>query len=415
MSKKIKIMTLSDHPMSPSGVAHQTRLMIDALVKTGKFEFLCLGGAIKHDNYQPVRTEQWGEDVLILPVDGYGNPDMIRSYLRTERPDILWFMTDPRFFGWLWEIEDEIRSLVPMVYYHVWDNYPYPKFNAHYYNSNDVVATISKVTDDIVRTVAPDVECRYLPHSVNTNNFRFDETARLATRKAQGLEDKFVLFYNNRNARRKQTGSLIYWFKDFLDKVGHDKACLIMHTQPFDEAGQNLEAIVAELGLTNGEVQFSTARLSEDQLAALYNMADVTVNIADAEGFGLATLESLACETPIIVTMTGGLQQQVTDGENWFGVGIEPSSKAIIGSQQIPWIYEDRVSREDVLAALEKMFNMTHEERRALGKAGRDYVMRDYNIDDYGRRWEETLTDIHERHGSWDTRANYKNWRCVKI
>ena len=35
------------------------------------------------------------------------------------------------------------------------------------------------------------------------------------------------------------------------------------------------------------------------------------MNISDAEGFGLATLESLACETPIIVNMTGGLQEQV--------------------------------------------------------------------------------------------------------
>ena len=46
----------------------------------------------------------------------------------------------------------------------------------------------------------------------------------------------------------------------------------------------------------------------------MYNMADCTINISDAEGFGLATLESLACETPIIVNMTGGLQEQVTNG-----------------------------------------------------------------------------------------------------
>ena len=50
-------------------------------------------------------------------------------------------------------------------------------------------------------------------------------------------------------------------------------------------------------------------------LSLMYNMADCTINIADAEGFGLATLESLSCETPIIATMTGGLQEQVTDGE----------------------------------------------------------------------------------------------------
>ena len=112
------------------------------MVKTGKFEFVCLGGAIKHEDYQPIRTEQWGDDVIIVPIDGYGNPDMIRSFIRTEKPDILWFMTDPRFYAWLWQIEDEVRPMMPMVYYHVWDNYPYPKFNAKFYDSNDLIRKV---------------------------------------------------------------------------------------------------------------------------------------------------------------------------------------------------------------------------------------------------------------------------------
>ena len=86
----------------------------------------------------------------------------------------------------------------------------------------------------------------------------------------------------------------------------------------------------------------------------MYNIADCTLNISDAEGFGLATLESLSCQTPIIVNMTGGLQEQVTDGDDWFGIGIEPASKAIIGSQSVPYIYEDRISKEDFKAALHK-------------------------------------------------------------
>ena len=64
----------------------------------------------------------------------------------------------------------------------------------------------------------------------------------------------------------------------------------------------------------------------------MYNMADCTINISDAEGFGLGTLESLSCETPIIVTMTGGLQEQVTDGESWFWVWSEA------GKQSYYWI-----------------------------------------------------------------------------
>ena len=88
--KKIKILTLSDHPLSPSGVGTQTKYMIEALLKTGRYQFICLGGAVKHHDYNPVRVEPWSNDWVIYPVDGYGTPDAIRSILTNERPDILW-------------------------------------------------------------------------------------------------------------------------------------------------------------------------------------------------------------------------------------------------------------------------------------------------------------------------------------
>ena len=40
MEKKIKVLTLSDHPLSPSGVGTQTKYFIEALLKTGKFQFI---------------------------------------------------------------------------------------------------------------------------------------------------------------------------------------------------------------------------------------------------------------------------------------------------------------------------------------------------------------------------------------
>ena len=149
-------------------------------------------------------------------------------------------------------------------------------------------------------------------------------------------------------------------------------------------------------------------------MAALYNIADVTVNISDAEGFGLSTLESLNCGTPIIVNMTGGLQEQVTDGEDWYGIGIEPSSKCIIGSQDIPFIYEDRISKKDFIEALEKAYNMTAEEREALGEKGKEYANRKFSFNEYIVRWRTILKDIHEKHGSWEEKE-YKSWELLEV
>ena len=148
--KKKKIFVIADHPLSPSGVGTQTRYFIESLITTGEYSFVCFGGAIKHQEYRPQKVDPYGEDWVVYPVNNYGTQEQVRSIIRTERPDILWFMTDPRFFSWLWEIEDEIRSLVPMVYYHVWDNFPAPYFNGKFYRSTDEVACISKVTHEIV-------------------------------------------------------------------------------------------------------------------------------------------------------------------------------------------------------------------------------------------------------------------------
>jgi len=418
IEKKIKVLTISDMPLSPSGVGTQTKYMCEALLKSGKFTIRSLGGAVKHPKYDPIKTEEWGDDWIMYPVDGYGNPETIRSILRQEKPDILWFMTDPRFWGWLWEMENEIRPLCPMVYYHVWDNYPYPTFNRSYYQSNDLIATISKVTDDIVKTVAPNVKSQYIPHAVDSDIFKPVEEDEVLENLKQEVfgehydPDKFIFFWNNRNARRKQSGSLIFWFNDFLKKVGKDKACLVMHTEVKDQHGQDLQAIIENLGLTNSEVLFSQNKVSPDKLALIYNMVDCTVNISDAEGFGLATLESLSCGTPIIVSMTGGLQEQIRapgDAKE-YGVGIYPASKAIIGSQDIPWIYEDRLSGDDVVDAMETMYYMDKEERTKLGLAGRKHVMENYNFETFNRTWVETLVSLHEEEGSWETRKETQRW-----
>ncbi len=425
MNKK-KILVISDHPLSPSGVGTQTKYMIEALLKTGRYKFVCLGGASKHQQYNPVSVQGWGDDFIIYPVDGYGNHEIIRSLMQKERPDAMWFMTDPRFYEWLWEIENEIRVNVPMIYYHVWDNFPPPHFNGKFYRSNDKVVCISKVTHEILKTVTPEVESCYLPHAVHSNIFKPAVTPEersktkevrnaILSKSTQISKNKKIFFWNNRNARRKQSGTLIWWFKEWLDEVGHDKACLLMHTDARDPHGQDLPAIIQHLGLDDGQVLISTNKLPQEELANFYKAADYTINISDAEGFGLATLESLSCGTPIIVNMTGGLQEQVTDGEKWFGWGLQPSSKAVIGSLQVPYIYEDRVNQGDFSKALTKALKLPKKKYEAMSNAGRDHVLKNYNFENYESGWVDIMDSFIEKNGSWENRKNYQAWQLLEV
>jgi glycosyltransferase involved in cell wall biosynthesis len=403
--KKKKILVLSDHPLSPSGVGTQTRYMIEALLKTGRYEFVCLGGAMKHQDYTPVRVDPWGDDWRIFPVDGYGNHEIVRSIMQKERPDVLWFMTDPRFYEWLWEIENE---------------------NARWYRSNDHVACISKVTYQVVQGAAPDVECSYLPHAVPDTVFHPSGTPEEKAAAEQVRQQVFdassmknpnkkIFFWNSRNARRKQSGTLIWWFKEWLDDVGHDKASLLMHTDPRDPHGQDLPHIIEHLGITDGQVLLSSQKVAPDGLASMYRAADYTIGISDAEGFGLSTLESLTCGTPIIVNMTGGLQEQVTDGKNWFGWGIQPSSKAIIGSLQVPYIYEDRISQQDFNKVLNSALKLTAPKYKKMSEAGLKHIKDNYSFEKYETSWVNLMDEIVEKHGSWENRTNHKRWYLMEV
>jgi len=427
MQKK-KILVIADHPLSPSGVGTQTKYMIEALLKTQRYKFVCLGGAMKHADYNAVNVEPYGTDWTIYPVDGYGNHEIIRSVLQKEKPDLLWFMTDPRFYEWLWEIENEVRANLPMVYYHVWDNFPAPYFNGKWYRSNDHVACISKVTHEIVKEVAPQVKSSYMPHAVNPSIFKPSvtseekiEVTKIRENILAASKEKFdnpkkkIFFWNSRNARRKQSGTLIWWFKELLDEVGHDKAVLLMHTDPRDPHGQDLPHIIEHLGVADGQVLISSNKVAPEGLAAMYGASDFTIGISDAEGFGLSTLESLSCGTPIIVNMTGGLQEQVTDGKNWFGWGIQPCSKAIIGSLQVPYIYEDRISQEDFNKVMKKALALSGPKYKKMAEMGLQHVKNNYNFEDYEKNWTSLIDEVIEENGSWETRKNYERWNLMEV
>ena len=104
--EKYKILLLSDHALSTSGVGCQSRFLVNGLLEKGCWSVRQLGAALKHDNYDVVQVTP---DFIIKPIDGFGNPDMLRIILATEKPDVVLLFTDPRFFTWLWEMEDEVH------------------------------------------------------------------------------------------------------------------------------------------------------------------------------------------------------------------------------------------------------------------------------------------------------------------
>jgi glycosyltransferase involved in cell wall biosynthesis len=414
MAKK-KILMLSDHALSTSGVGCQSRYLIDGLIKKGKWSVRQFGAAIKHTNYDVVRLS---DDFIIKPVDGFGTPDMLRQTLAVERPDVLLLFTDPRFFIWVWEMEDEIHQICPIAYWHVWDNLPVPKFNQVLYDSTDLINCHSHATYSYVKDMCPG-KTNFIPHALPEEIFHQipnkDEVKRLKVQVlGEPRKDQFVLFWVNRNAKRKRPNDILWAWQLFTQKVqekyGKKDVCLLMHTQPDDQEGPNLYATSEMMGIQD-TVVFSPERIDFAKMNVLHNISDACINISYAEGFGLATLEAMQCGKPIVALKTGGLTRQVVDHRDGTenGVALPVEMQSLVGSQQVPYIYEDYCSAETTANAILKLYEMSPNEREALGQKARSYALSEFSLQKTIDDWDATLTDLTE---NW--RSNKSTWRITE-
>lgn len=382
---------------------------------TGKYRFKVFGGAVKHDDYNDVVVS---EDFIIKPTNGFGDKNLLRLALAQIKPDAILLFTDPRFFMWVWEMEDEVHQVCPITYNHLWDNWPWPEFNRHIYQSTDLINCINWPTYQMVSERFPE-KTHYVPHAVPRELFKPLPKTDVDNFKIKLLgknrADHFVAMYVSRNARRKMTGDILVSWKEFLnsieEKYGHKNATLIMHTDPLDQEGQNLHHVIDTLKLKDSVV-FSKERVGFNEMVTLYNVCDVVINRSVNEGFGLGLLEAKMCGKPVIAVKTGGMTRQVEDhitGEQ-YGVGLDPEVKSLVGNQLVPYIYEDFVSNKTFTDALLKMYEMPAEQRNLLGQKALAHTQRDYDLNRVIEKWDETLTNCIQ---TW--RSTHKRWEHIEL
>lgn len=415
---KYKVLVLSDHALSTSGVGTQTRHLINGLLSKNKWSFRQFGAALKHEDY---RTVVVNEDFIIKPIDGFGNPELLRVTLATEKPDLLFIFTDPRFFTWLFEIEDEVHQICPIIWWHVWDNYPYPRFNDPYYYATDMINCHSHLTYTMIKEDGAHADrVDFIPHALPNDMFfkMLDEDIEKSKINLLGAKNKdaFVVIWVNRNAKRKRPNDVLLSWKLFLEKLeketGKKDALLIMHTEPTDSEGPNLFSASEALGVSEN-VLFSRDRLEFDKMNVLYNISDACINISFAEGFGLSTLESMMTGTPIIATKTGGLTRQVVDHRDGThnGVALEVDTKSLVGSQLVPYIYEDYANCENVAKGLRKLYDKSKnkDEYKKLCIKVNNYARSEFGYQKTIDMWHESMLK------TIDTFKNKKNWNKTTI
>jgi glycosyltransferase involved in cell wall biosynthesis len=447
-----KILLITDDIRLPSGVGNIGKEIV--IHTSHRYNWVCIGAAINHpdagkrfdlsqDTNQSAKIED--ASVFLYPNNGYGDANILRTILKLEKPDAIMMITDPRYFTWLFQIENEIRKNIPVIYLNIWDDLPAPYYNKSFYESCDALLGISKQTVNINKLVLDDKVknkiIEYVPHGLNTEVF-YPITNKETNKEFQdfkknlfqGKDYEFMVFFNSRNIRRKQIPDTILAYRQFVESLTpeqREKVVLVLHTEQVSEHGTDLNAVIETLVPKDYNIIFTPGKLDVSTLNYLYNLADVQILLTSNEGWGLSLTEALLAGTPIIANVTGGMQDQMRfefeDG-TWidfdakfpsnhrgtykkhgkWAFPVFPSNISIVGSPPTPYIFDDRCRWEDAAERLTEVYNLSKEERQARGMEGYEWVTGDEAGFTSKHQADRFITYTDKLFNTWEPREKYE-------
>jgi glycosyltransferase involved in cell wall biosynthesis len=453
--KRKKILLICDDIRVHSGIATVAREIV--IHTAHHFNWVNIAGAVQHpdkgkrlDLSEDTNKNSGIADssVVLYPVDGYGDSMILRQLLEIEKPDAIMLITDPRYFVWLFAIENEIRKTTPIVYLNIWDDYPAPIYNKPYYEACDLLMGISKQTVNINKIVLGDKAknklIKYVPHGLNSDIFKpitkedadYNNMIEFKKRIFNKQNPEFVVFFNSRNIRRKQIPDAMMAFRLFLDKLPKEQAkkcTMLLHTERASEHGTDLNAVVELLFGDEypNNIIFTDSHFAPQEMSYLYNISDVQILLTSNEGWGLSLTEAILCGLPIIANVTGGMQDQMRfefeDGtwidfdENFpsnhrgtikkhgeWAFPVYPTSRSIVGSVPTPYIFDDRCEPEDATEQIMSVYNLTPEERKSKGLKGREWALSDEAGFTSEYQAKRVMENIDELFNTWTPRDKFE-------
>lgn len=325
MSNKIKILFYGDSPTVATGFGTVSRNILMGLHETGKYDIKVLGVNYWGDPH-PYPFPIW--PVGIGSNDPYGRQRSIDMMAKDLDYDVLFLFQDSfilqSFMGQGLPKLRQIKNFVTVGYYPI-DGVPKKQW-VDCMAMFDVPVTYTEFAkrESILATPSIAEKIKVVPHGVNTEDFfPVSEADKMAFRREYFGKHagKFVITNINRNQQRKDIPRCIMAFKEF--KKLRPNSVLYLHMAARDQ-GWDLPEVVKSLGLTLGEdVLLPGAGFGPNQgfsrevVNYIYNASDVVVSTTTGEGWGLSSVEAMACKTPIIFPRNTALEEIVGQDRGW--------------------------------------------------------------------------------------------------
>ena len=285
---------------------------------------------IKDDPHGPLKNVTLLKTSEVYNIGAY---DLLPFYFKKYTPDVVWSLIDiwytfamPGFLpgGVKGFAESTFDHGLPYVNYFPIDGEPFsPKWAPCLEKSHTICAMANygkKVIDEFAHDRAMggafwaqnfSAECVY--HGVDTEVFKplpEDEYQQVKMQMRAQAPDPFVLVSVDRNVVRKDYPRLYEGLKYAIVRMTPEEKRNFVFIQkcgrPDDEKhGHHLPLIEHQLGLQGYIKNADIVRhilfgLPGKDLSLLYNCADAVISATWGEGFGLSTIEAMACGKPVI-------------------------------------------------------------------------------------------------------------------
>lgn len=248
-----------------------------------------------------------------------------------------------------------------------------------------------------------DFDPLYVPHGIDTEIFK--PGGREATRARLKINpDTFVAGIVAANVGTPSRKAFDEQFRAFaIFHKRHPDSLLYLHTLMDPPDSEDLWRMLEDSGIPEGafkiidQYQYARALTKGDDMANVYAMLDVLMNVSHGEGFGLPIVEAQACGTPVIVGNWTSMPELV--GAGWV---VEDGMKFRTAQMSYQWM----PTVEGIVEALEKAYNARG--RQKFRDQARNFAVKNYDADLVVKKyWKPALELIEERINATNHRKPY--------
>ena len=432
--KKLKILFHSNFSRAYTGFGKNAKNVLSYLYKTGKYEIIEAANGHMKDSVavskmpwecigtlpnDPAKIESINKDPALARQAAYG-AETIDDLIKDIKPDIYIGAEDVWGFNGFWNKKwwNKIHSAI----WTTLDSEPIlplaveaaPKIKNYFVWASFAEREMHKLGHKHVKTLRGSIDTDFF--------FRTIDSYRSNLRQRFGIEeDTFIIGFVFRNQLRKSVTNLLEGYKIFCQENPRVKAKLLLHTSWSE--GWDILRLLKEKGIHHsnvlttyycsacksyhvksfsGEEQpcpycksektFSTTGVkngvSENQLNEVYNLMDVYCHPFTSGGQEIPVQEAKLTELITLVTNYSCGEDCCTEESG--GLPLDWSEYREPGTQFI----KASTSPTSIYKQLQKVYDMPKEQKIAMGKKAREFVLNNFSINVIGPQIEKFLDSL---------------------